>query len=128
MKKAKVTEKTLGNVGTATVEKEKKDKSMELINLMDNIHELRITGQDGKIAAEIHFERFVKGWNKEDKKADATFLKVNILKPLSQEKKEDEIEYIEVKRFIVGHSEDSNLLWLGDAKLEAEEKREVETV
>jgi len=113
MKKAKVTPAT---VGQEAAPEAKKEHSMKLLNLNNEIYELRILGQDGKIAADLRFEKYVKGWDKDKKKADSSYLRLSVNKPINAE------ETKEVKRYVIGHSEESNLIWVGDAKLEATER------
>jgi hypothetical protein len=94
--------------------------TMVFPNLVNNVHEVRITGADKGLVATLSFERIVVGWNGEEKSCDKSLIIVSISKPVGERDKV-------VKKFIIGVKQDNNMMWLGDAKLEAE-RAEVESV
>lgn len=105
-----------------SVPAKEKEITMLFPNLNNNTHILRILGQDGKIACELRFEKDVFGWDKTEKRCDNSRLRLEIMKPIS----EDNMKL--VKEFRVCTNLDSRIIWLGDRILKESKTTEVESV
>jgi len=66
---------------------------------------LRVTDPTGKVCVcEIEFSSLMK-WNKEAEKADFSYIKISVKKPVDG-------EFVEVKGYVVGHSDKKNTKWV----------------
>lgn len=101
---------------------EKKEPTMRFPYLTNNIHIVRIIGQDGREACELRFERKVYGWDKESKTCDNSRIILGVYKPTEAK---DEMRL--VKEYRISTKDTSKIIWMGDVILR-EKSEQVETV
>lgn len=102
---------------------EKNEPTMTFPNLRNNTHILRVTGQDGKIACELRFEKDIFGWDRDTKTCDNSRIRLEVHKPI-----EGSDEMRKVKEYRISTKDESKVIWMGDMILKAEGENKVESV